>query len=732
VLIACIGCAAPSTRSPSAEVKPMIGTGGLGYGVGSIPPGPTLPFGMAKPGPDTSLGGEAPDFEHCAGYWYEDDTIRGFSQIHLSGTGVPDYGVLMLMPAVDLPPGPIAESAYSAQLDHKVEKAEVGRYDVTLLPSRIEVEISATLHTSIYRLRFPAHADARVIVSLAHSLHGEMKDGRVDVDAAAGRVSGSLVHRGKLSSGDVQLFFAMRFDHPFASVETFAMGGVRAAGSTSTVGPDIGAILAFASPSDPIGVQIGLSFIDIDTANQNLDAEWMGWDIDRARAEAVAAWDRTLNLIEIDGGSAAHRAAFYTALYHAHFMPTTFTESGGRFRGLDGAVHTADGFVYASDFSLWDTFRTVHPLFILLEPDRALDFAKSLLEMTVETGRIPKWPLATHETDSMIGYHGETVMADSYLKGIRGFDIDRAYGFLRAAALDPRDPTTPMSLRRRDCIVPYLEHGYCPTDAEGGSVSKTIENSFADFVLSNLANALGHAEDAATFGARARSWRALVDSTHLVQGRTSSGAFSAGFREDLFSPELVEGNARQWSTFVPHDIEGYSAAHGGSSAAADDLARLFENAAAIPRSPLPELWYWAGNEPDIHAPYMFAELGRHDLTERWVDWAMNARYDDTPAGLPGNDDGGTMSAWYVFSALGFYPKVGEGRYVLGKPLFPRAIIHLARSKTLTVTASGWSDSAIYVRRVSFNGKMLSGPFIDHADLVQGGELVFEMESAPAP
>jgi predicted alpha-1,2-mannosidase len=732
MLAVCAACKSnvPSV-SPSHEVRPLVGAGGLGYAVGSIPPGPTLPFGLAKPGPDTATDGSAPDFAHCAGYWYEDKEIRGFSQIHLSGTGVPDYGILMVMPMLDLPAGAIEESTYAQQLDHHLERAEVGYYDVKLLPSAIEVEVSATLRTSIYRVRYPAGREANLIVSLAHSLNGETRDSSLEIDAANRTVSGFVLNKGGLSRGDGnKLFFAARFEQPFTRTETY-LGRDRTPGATSAGGAGgAGAILSFGPElAGPLRFQIGLSFIDVATAKANLQAEWVDYDLERARTAARAAWDELLRIIEIEGGSPAHRQTFYSALYHVHFMPTLFTEAGSRYRGIDGQLHTADGFTYFTDFSLWDTFRSFHPLITLIEPERELDFVKSLLAMTEQTGSIPKWVLGTAEVNVMIGYHGETVLADSYLSGLRDFDVEKAYAFIRAAAMDPRLPNAEKSLRKRDCLEAYLDHGFCPADVERGSASKTLENSFEDFVAAQLADALGHHEDAAVFRARAQSWRKLANSTGLVQGRNADGTFVPGFREDLFGKEFVEGNSRQWSTFVPHDVQGLADVRGGADQAVAYLEALFDNAAAAERSPLPDLWFWAGNEPDIHAPYLFAELGRPDLTAKWVAWTIDHRFDPTPAGLPGNDDGGTMSAWYVFSALGLYPKVGEARYVLGRPLFPKATVHVG-TKTISIVALGLTDKTTYVKSIRWNGRVISGPFISHDELSSGGELVFEMSETP--
>lgn len=716
-LAACWSCSSKDEISEPPisaidQVDVFTGTGGLGWAVGSIPPGPMYPFAMARPGPDTSTLNSAPNFSHCAGYWYEDKELRGFSQLHLSGTGVPDYGVLMIMPALELSgPLPISERNYSQTLDHDRELARVGRYSVTMMPSRIKVEIGATLRTALYRITYPEGQAANLLLDLDHGLNGTTVSSTLTAGADKSEISGSFFHHGELvGSRGYEVHFVLKVDRPFKSIEQTTRQ-LAAAVDTSS--------------SRTLNVQIGISFIDVATARANLDSEFMNWDLDAAETATREAWTRALAVIQVKGGTEAHRRRFYSALYNFQQMPTLFTEAGGKYRGLDKQVHDADGFTYYTDLSLWDTFRTFHPLITLLRPDIQRDFSLSMLRMTEQTGRIPKWPLATAETDTMIGYHGETVLVDGFLKGVEGIEGDTLWSHFRAAAF-----LEPASARKRDCISDYLALGYCPVEGNGRSASVTLENAFADFVLAKFARKIGRDEDAALLETRAGSWRPLVN-TELgwIQGRNADGTFTPGFSEELFAEDFAEGNTRQWTTFVPHDVPGLAEAFGGREPFVAKLQGVFDGAVAAEKTALPDLWYWHGNEPDIHAPYMFAELGRSDLTERYVDWIIDARYPNGPAGLDGNDDGGTLSAWYVFSALGFYPKVGENRYVLGKPLFDEAVVALPGG-TLTVRAIGLSESAIYVKKVELNGVRLAEPFVSHEAIAQGGELVFEMSETP--
>lgn len=716
-LAALLACSDPeSAPAPqsTAMVDVFTGTGGLGFTVGSLLPGPLLPFGMVRPGPDTSTNGGAPNFSHCAGYWYEDDEIRGFSQLHLSGTGVPDYGVLMVMPVLDYPSsGPIQESDYRAALDHDRESASVGKYAVTLMPSRIKVEIGATLRTAIYRVTYPEGQVSRdLVLNLGHGINGETRSSTITIDIAAGEITGQFSHEGEMTSPEpFDVYFVLKADRPFAKSRQEGHAAV-----LSLLDEPGAAVINF---------QIGVSFIDLATARQNLEAEWMNYDLSAAQQKALETWEKALSPIRISGGSEAHQKRFYTALYDLQQMPTLFTEAGGKYRGLDKNIHQADGFTYYTDFSLWDTFRTFHPLMTLIRPDLQTDFMKSMMAMTEQTGRIPKWPLATVETDVMIGYHGETVLVDSYLKNVGGLDGASLYAMLKKAAfMDPANP------RKRDCISNYLALGYCPADQEGGSASKTLENAFSDFVLARLAEERGETVDAEALDVRAGSWRALINPANgVIQGKNVDGTFTSEFTEELFADEFVEGNARQWTTYVPHDITGLADSLGGIERYASTLEEFFVKTAATEKTVLPDLYYWHGNEPDIHAAYMFAELGRSELTERWVHWIMENRYKNDPDGLDGNDDGGTLSSWYVFSALGIYPKLAESRYVLGRPLFAEAVLELSGG-TLTIRAKNLTEKAIYVRSATFNGTRLTEPFLSHAQVAGGGELVFEMSEEP--
>lgn len=724
-----LGCSSTGEVPPvvalTEEVDVFIGTGGTGFGVGSMIPGPHHPFGLAKPSPDTSTRGGAPGFSHCAGYWYEDTEVQTFSQLHLVGTGVPDLGVIGLMPATALPEGDLRPADYRADLEHRLEEAEVGAYRVKLLPAGIDVRVGATPRTSIYSIQYPAGQPAHLVLDLAHGLGGG-----TTVDSGlhfvGDEVRGWLLHRGDMSGryGGFQAYFVLRFAQAPVS-KTLLEAGQRRPELSTLEGSAVGAVFDFGDAGAKVELQLGLSFLDEAGAQANLEAEWANFDLAAVQARTRDAWEALLQRVIVEGGEPVERAKFYTALYHLYAMPTDLTEAGRRYRGIDGVVTTADGFTYYSDFSLWDTFRTFHPLMALLSPSVQRDFNRSLERMAEVSGRIPKWPLAVGETNTMIGYHAETVLADSYQRGVTGFDVEAAYRRFRRAAL-PAAERDQESLRERDCGERYFGLGYCAVGEDSSSVSKTLENAFADHVLGTLAQSLGEAADGDRFLARAQAYRQVIDpALGMAQGKRADGTFQP-VAPDLFAEEFIEGNAWQWTSFVPHDVPGWAEALGGHERAVDYLDQFFQGTADTEDSPLPDLYYWHGNEPDIHAAYLYAELGERDRLAKWVDWIRRTRYNDGPSGLDGNDDGGTLSAWLILADLGLFPKLGEGRWILGTPAFPKVSIALENGAQLVIEAENWRAGATQVDAVKFDDVAVEGPFIDHAKLAAGGTLTFVM------
>jgi predicted alpha-1,2-mannosidase len=744
---------------PARYAVPFIGSGGFGYHHGSAFPGATAPHGLAKVGPDTKGPFGTVRFLHYSGYWYGDDTVQGFSHLHLHGTGACDYGVLAVMPLDGFSPERTTPDGYGLPLRKATEEARPGYYAVTLARPGgpdIRTEITATPHAAHHRYRFSGTGPTQraLLFDLDHHLNaGEVASAEVQLDPARQELTGKLRSVGEMSRGygGYDVFFVARTRTKWASQLVWSDGAMPAAG-TQARGKGVGLVLLFNSPpsgtDEALELQVGLSLVSLEGAARNLDAELPSWQHEATQAATAAAWDRLLETLRISGGSEAERRMFYSALYRAFLMPSVHSDVDGSYLGFDGKTGRAGGFRYVSDLSLWDTYRTLHPLYSLIAPAAALDSVQSLLRMAQARGGFPKWPLAGGDSGTMIGAPAEMVIADAYIKGVTGFDAEAAYQILRAAALSA---TAPAGGRGgRDQVEDYMRLGYVPSSV-GGSVSKTTEYARGDAALAGLAAALGHTGDARRFGERARSYRALYDpKVGFLRGRAADSTFSwRAYDPTKYTDEYTEANGWQSLWMNDHDAVG----SGGSAGTGDGLIELLggrepfvrrlgemfdstraEWEASDPSDPLagtsPPTYYWAGNEGDIHAPYLFALAGRPDLTQRWVRWLMDTQYRDAPAGLPGNDDGGTMSAWYLFSALGLFPIAGTDLYVLGAPRFPRIEVALPGG-TFTIEAPGVSAARPYAVAVALDGVPVTAPVLRHAELRAGRTLRFTMAAEPA-
>lgn len=723
------------------EVDPFIGSGGAGYAFGSCFPGAAVPHGLAKVGPDTSGELGTINFQHYSGYWYEDDTIQGFSHFHLHGTGATDGGVLSLMPIEALVDGATRVEDYASLFDKATESASPGRYAVTLASGDVRVEIAAAERSALHRYAFADGAErGTVLLDLAHHLSGgAVGDTELVLDPDARRFRGRLRSLGSMSSGfgGFDVFFEAEVSAPWTRGVVWHDGGAPE-DALEASGLGVGAAFDF-DLDGPVLVRIGISLVSGEGAAASLDEEMPGFDWSAVAANAAAAWEEKLARIRIVGGTPAERRTFRTSLYHAYLMPTLVSDRDGRWLGPDGVIRTTST-VQLSDFSLWDTYRTVHPLYDLVDHESAAASVNSLHAFAEVSGFFPKWPLATGETGTMIGASAESVVADAAVKGVPGIDAAGAYEILRAAAADVVEP--PGGRGGRGEVVPYMDFGYVPADVSGGSVSRTTEFAQGDFAMSALAAVLGQTADADMFLARSRGYLALFDpATGFLRGRRTDGTFAIEELDPLEqSRDYVEANAWQSVFAVPHDIEGLADAFGGNAALVERLSEFFESAEAELASiapddeftrAMPRPYYWHGNEPDIHAAWMFARVGRPDLTQRWVRWVADTLYSDRPDGVPGNDDGGTMGAWWVFAALGLYPIAGADFYILGAPRFPRAELALPSGGTLVIEAEGASAENVYVQEASFDGEPLDRAEIDHAVIARGGTLRFVLGPSPS-
>ncbi len=715
-------CEAPPIDEPSGsaplveDVDPFVATGGPGFRVGSSHPGATVPFGMVKVGPDTSLEWSGLGAYHCSGYYYEDTHIEGFSHFRMHGTGVPDYGNILFMPTLGWDPSKRDESGYRVPFSHDDEWAEPGAYGVTL-GDGIQVTLAATRHAAHHHYRFPDGADAVVLIDLEHNLYGSNLGGEVTVDAARGVVEGYMTNSGSFNGEGFPIWFSAVFDEGIASFGTWADDdGVE--GRADAEGIDLGAWIVPVSP-DP-SIRVGISLTGLAGARANLDEELGPRAIEGTAAAAGDAWAKALEGVEIDGATEEQRVIFATALYHALQMPQEHGDADGRYTGFDGELHTADGWTYHNDFSLWDTYRTAHPLYTLLYPDHARSFARSLLAMAEQGGAFPAWPVANRDSEVMLGAPADIVLADTWLKGVTDWDMDSAWPRLRDQARGVG--SIPYNARPD---IPTLErYGYYPSDLVGSSVAWTQENAWADHALAQLAQNLGESEDAAYFAWRAYTWRNQYDpAVGFFHARRSDGSFEEDFDAFVWADEYTEGNAWQYlwmGWFQPDALEEVL---GGREAALAKLDAFFVGAEDEGVMDFPQTYYWHGNEPDIHAAWIFALWGDRDATWKWVRWIAANHYAADPIGLAGNDDAGTLSAWYVFAAMGFYPIAGTTSYVASAPLFDE-VRFAVDGGTFTSRRIGSGDHIVEIR---LNGIPLQAATFTHDKLVAGGSLEVVVE-----
>jgi len=729
-----------------AAVDPFIGTGGEGHTF----PGATLPFGMVQLSPDTRIQARKDAYGWAAGYRHSDDTIVGFSHTHFSGTGHSDLGDVLLMPVsgdakLERGDPDVPGSGYTSRYSHATETAAPGYYAVTLADAGVRAELTASARVGVHRYAFPQGKPAHVIVDLRTSMYdypGKVQWSRIRV-RADGTVTGMRETRGWAPGR--QLYFALRFSQPLAGhalqdteqnvpYKGFPPPGEKDSAQRAQIeGRQLVARFDFGDRlSAPLVAKLAISPVSEDGAIANLDAEVPGFDFDRVRAAAQAQWAQALGVAEVDA-PAPMRKAFFTALYHAFMGPSLFMDSDGRYRGPDNAVHQAKGWTHYSTFSLWDTYRALHPLLTIVQPEqRNADIVNSLLASRRESpyGVLPVWAFHGLETWCMIGYHAVPVIADAYMKGIRGFDADEALDAMVASA----------SYGPYDGIAQYMQLGYVPIDEEGEAASKTLEYAFDDWTIFRMAQALGRKDVAATFGKRAANWKHAFDpATGFMRARKRDGSFRTPFDPDAsgYGTDYTEGNAWQYSWYVPQDVAGLAAAHGGADKLLARLDAVFD-AKVDPKvfAHMEDItgligWYAHGNEPSHHVAYLYAYAGQPWRTQARLKQIMDTQYKPTIDGLAGNDDLGQMSAWYVFTALGFYPVApGSNQYILGRPFVRKATLNLPNGKRFSVVADGLSDANAYVGGVTLDGKPLQRAFITHQELMAGGELRFAMQAQP--
>jgi predicted alpha-1,2-mannosidase len=744
---ACFAClalpataaAGPTPGELGRHVNPFIGTGGLFYLCGNETPGACVPFGTVRLSPDT-LSNAGVRALNSSGYYYRDERVLGFSHTRLVGTGATDGGQFLIVPAVESKTDAKSLSGLRHGLDatfsHHDETAFPGYYAVNLSKQGVKAELTATRHVGVHRYTFSLPGTPHLLIDVTNALgRGQCKEAEVRVRPDAHAVEGAVRTFGTFTKryGGIKVYFAARCDKPIASFRTWR--GSSFSTAETAAGSDIGADLVFdaASPA-VVELKVGLSYVSIENARANLEAEAGKLAFDDVLSQAKAEWESRLSTIHVDGGSDKERTIFYSALYHTLQMPTVFSDVNGDYLGFDAKVHQAKGFTDYTDMSLWDTFRTTHPLFTLIAPRDQRDMVVSLVEMAKQGGYLPRWPCGNGYSNSMFGTPADMVVAESYLKGIRDFDVETAYKAMRSTAL-----AKPVKSRfsGRDGIADYLKYRYCPSDLVSASVAKTLEYSYADHSVSLLAEALGHHEDAALFASHARFYRNLWNPiTQYFQPLNSKGEFDDAFRPLLltyldrsgkYTRAYVEGSALQWRWGAPFDADGLINLFQSRDYFVNELNDFFEH--SVPEvGHNPNAYYWHGNQPDIYAAYLFNAAGRPDLTQKWVRWILDVKYGDGENGLDGNDDGGTLSAWYVLSSLGLFPTAGSDVYQLASPIWKRAEIQMGKHR-LTIVAENAGPKNVYVQKVWLNDKLFDRRWLKHAEIANGGTLRFEMGPA---
>jgi predicted alpha-1,2-mannosidase len=732
------------TRDYARHVNPMVGTQNMGHTY----PGATVPFGMVQLSPDTrhllmyDADGDyvREAYRYCSGYQYQDTTIFGFSHTHFSGTGHSDLGDISLMPTT----GALQLSPVHSRFSHDTEQAEPGYYKVTLDDHGVDVELTATTRVGMHRYTFAENGEAHVVADMTANVYNyEGKNVwtflRVENDTL---VTGYRQTTGWARTRTV--YFAMAFSRPMTSYghkkyDDTPYGGFyrrfdQERNFPEMAGREIRAHFDFeVKAKDPLLVKVALSNVSAAGALKNLEAELPHWDFDRVRREARQQWNRELARVEVESLTDDQQEVFYTALYHTMLGPVVYEDVDEKYRGLDQNVHASDGFTNYTIFSLWDTYRALHPLFNLIQVERNTDMVNSMLAHYDQSVHpmLPIWSHYANENWCMIGYHSVSVIADAAMKGNRGFDVDRA---LEACVTTARVPYF-------DGVGEYMDLGYVPDEVSGSSVSITLELAYDDWCIARLAKLAGDDALYDRFMERSRGFERVYDAElGFMRPKKRKGDWREDFNTMATHGQgFIEGNAWNYSLYVPHDVETLVDMMGGPERFGGHLDELFEMELAdefiahtedITRDGIIGN-YVHGNEPGHHIAYLYNWSDRPWQTQARVRMIMDTMYGPGVDGLCGNDDAGQMSAWYIFSALGFYPVCpGSPRYAIGSPLVRRATLHLENGNTLTIRAENQSAENVYVQKVEINDSLIDRRHLEHDELMAGGEIVFYMGPEP--
>lgn len=694
----------------SKYVNPMIGTGGVGHTY----PGATVPFGMVQLSPDTRVDGS---WEGCAGYYYPDSLIYGFSHTHLSGTGCSDYGDVMFLPCdanTSFDP-----KEYRECYNHSNEFASPGFYKVTL-NNKILCELTASTRCGVQRYSYPKDISPALLLDLMH---------RDKVIGSSIKIVNDRCIQGYRRSEawarDQYIYFFIELSQPFSEIKVMGSNKMLTIGD-SIISDSIRILILFDKLKDnTLIVETGISAVSAENAALNLNAEIKDKSFEEVKLDARSLWNKELNRILVTGSSEKNIVNFYTSLYHTMIVPNVFSDIDGRYRGRDNNIHNANGYTQYSVFSLWDTFRAAHPLYALIDKKRSLDYIKTFLAQFEQGGRLPVWELGANETDCMIGYHSVSVIADAITKDITDFNIPLALEAAKKSA-----EWNHLGLKE------FNSNNFLQVDDESESVSKALEYAYDDWCIARIAEHQKSMKDVALYDKRAASYINQYDEESGFMRPRKNGAWYSPFDPREVNNHYTEANSYQYSFFVPQDIPGLINLMGGVDSFDKKLDGLFNAYASTTGRTQADITgmigqYAHGNEPSHHMAYLYNYVGKPWKSQEIIHRIVDSLYHPFEDGLPGNEDCGQMSAWYVWSALGFYPVTpGSTTYAIGTPLFDRVVIQLENGRQIDISANRESEKSIYVHSLTLDGKLLDSNFIDYSQIKNGAKLVFDLKDKP--
>ncbi|MBL0738676.1 GH92 family glycosyl hydrolase [Flavobacterium sp. GN10] len=704
-------------------VDPFIGTGGHGHTY----PGATVPFGMLQVSPDNGVS----SWDWCSGYHYSDSIVSGFSHLHLSGTGIGDLADILFMPTnkkLDLTAKAASRDflPYKSKYNHVNEKATPGYYQVFLEDPKINVELTSTQRTAYHKYTYNNNDTQSVVVDLGFAINWDKATKTAITVEDANTISGYRYSTGWAKNQKV--FFVAKFSKPI--IESIITVDKKVVSAKSAEGENT-ALQLFFDPknSKELDVKVALSSVSIANAKDNLEENK---EFEKVKTDASAVWNKALSKITVETPVDSLKTIFYTALYHAQVAPVTYSDKNGQFRTEDDKIVTSKNYTAYSTLSLWDTFRAENPLLTILDPNRVSDMVNSMLAYYETKKILPVWTLYANETNTMTGYHSIPVIVDAYLKGIKGFDAEKAFEAMKATMMqDERG------------LNFYKKYGYIPYNLLDESVTITLEYAYDDWCVAQMAKALGKTADYEFFSKRSKAYEYLFDAkSGFMRGKSEDGKswnepFDPKHSNHREHTDYTEGNAWQHSWFVPHNVDNFIKLHGGNATFTKRLEQLFTESSEITGNNVSADisgligQYAHGNEPSHHIAYMFNHAGQPWRTQYWVRHILDTQYNTTANGLSGNEDCGQMSAWYVFSSMGLYPmNPASGEYEIGSPIFEKSTLNLPNGKTFVIEAENVSDKNFYIQSATLNGKTFNKTAISHQEMLKGGVLHFVMGAQP--